>query len=203
MGAEKNQLDGDGVPAVASTASRTVVLVDAKARPPKPWDRKHWRPLDIGAPRHLYVGRLDAAELIVKPAISNRGWMGEVVLDGVRYDVPLGHKRSLARTRADVWRMGGRLLARRWLRPGVPGPDELDRYGYNQWMGRPPELAAELLGRFVRSPNGTLRFETDRRPFYEHRDELRAWGFAPVDTAGKTIDKWWEPTEAQAVDLCA
>lgn len=142
-----------------------MLLIVAKARPIKPWAPKNWRPLDISCPRPMYVARAGAAELIVKPAVSDRGWAGEIVLDGVRYDVPLAQKRCLARTRADVWRMGQRLLARRWLRPGVPAAADLDRYGYHQWMGRPGDGSGELLGRFVRSPNSTLRFETDRRAF--------------------------------------
>ncbi len=114
------------------------------------------------------------------------------------------------------------------LRPGVPARPSLDRYSHHIWLGLLPsndccDIAPAALskvvveqteqwrvalamgrgkrfaGCFARSANGTLRFSTDDRDYYEHRDELHLWKFAPLTAGGSGgVVPGWADNERQS-----
>ncbi len=156
------------------------------------WRRVSWRYIDRENPvSTLYAviewaGETIGAEL--RPAFDKSSYSIDLVRGITRID--WGARRGLAEAKKYAWAAAVHTLATRWLLNGVPQIGALERYAFHLWIGRGPKTPM-LIGRFVRSPAGTLRYATDLRDFYEHLDELHLWRFAPLSREhGGIVPRW-------------
>lgn len=165
--------------------------------PPSAWKRLYWRRLVSGDKNMPLCARVEfdgeVADVELLPALDHSSHGVTVILPGGQR-IYCGSRRPLEEARKHAYRSAVNALASRWLRRGVPPAEILARYIAHIWAARGPNLPV-LLGRWVRSVNRTLRFSTDLRDFYEHRDELHLWEFAPLSAASGGIVKEWHQME--------
>lgn len=157
------------------------------------WRRLYWRRLVPGDKSMPLCARVEfdgeVAQVELLPALDHSTHGVTVILPpGVR--LYCGQRRPLEDARRHAYRAAVNAIASRWMRRGVPAQEAIARYGHHIWAGRGPDLPV-LLGRWLRSAAGTLRFTSDLRDFYEVRDELQLWDFAPLAASSGGIIKDW------------
>lgn len=178
---------------VGALSSDSVLMRAICQEPAGAWKRLYWHrlvPGDKSMPLCAVVefdGDMARVELL--PALDHSTHGVTVIMPDLKR-IYCGQRRPLEEARKHAYRSAVNALASRWLRRGVPGGMSLALYGHHIWAARGPELPV-LLGRWVRSTNQTLRFSTDLREFYEIRDELHLWEFAPLSASSGGIVRNW------------
>lgn len=152
------------------------------------WKRVSWRLKIPGDKTMPLCAIIDGIEVELLPALDHSSHTITLVHRGVRFD--WGSIRVLAWAKQRAYEAVQHTLAWEHLHKGVPAPTELVRYSHNIWVAHGPNTVI-MLGRWVRSDAGTLRFSTDNRDFYEHRDELARWEFAPLSAEHGGVIRGW------------
>lgn len=154
------------------------------------WKAVSWRPKIPDDKTMPLVALIDGVAAELLPALDHSYHSITLILRGSR--ISWGTGRPLADAKRRAYEGVKHVLAWEAVRVGVPAPQKLARYSHNLWVARGPQTII-MIGRFVRSAAGTLRFSTDARDFYEHRDELFKWEFAPLSADhGGVIHGWAE-----------
>lgn len=180
---------------LVGTMSDDARILSAMMKPPAgAWKRVYWMARDRRDPMTTLYAYIEWAgeqiEAELRPALDKSSYAIDLVRGERRID--WGAQRGLANAKRYAWAAAVHTIATRWLLDGVPTRAALERYAFNLWIGRGPRTPM-LIGRFVRSPAGTLRYSTDLRDFYEHLDELALWRFAPLSSEhGGIVPRWSE-----------
>jgi hypothetical protein len=154
------------------------------------WKAVSWRLMIPGDKTMPWCAIIDEVEAELRPAFDHSSYAITLIRRGVRWDYGTG--RPLADAKRRAYDGVQHLLAWKSMRGGVPSAQLLLRYSHNLWAAKGPDMPTVILGRFVRSNAGTLRFSSDLRDYYEHRDELSRWEFAPLSASHNGVIRGWD-----------